>query len=93
MNKIQKKSTTSAVLLAGGKSSRIHGELKQWAVINNKPVFAYALNVFLTHPQVDQVVLVVRHQDNNKIKRWIKDNKIKGATVVAGGNTRQESAT
>ncbi|MFA5842735.1 MAG: 2-C-methyl-D-erythritol 2,4-cyclodiphosphate synthase [Candidatus Gracilibacteria bacterium] len=92
MNENIKKSIGRVVLLAAGKSVRTAGVSKQWEKIGGQPVFAYSLNVFLSHPQVEQVVLVVRREDNDKAKKWLKDHKIGKVIVAMGGGTRQESA-
>lgn len=80
------------IILAAGKSVRTDGISKQWEKIGNQPVFAYALKVFLNHPHVEQVVLVVRQEDNNRVKKWLKDYKNNRVIVAAGGATRQKSA-
>ena len=49
-----------AVVLASGKGTRVGADIpKQFIKVAGKPVFAYTLEAFLKHPQIDRIVLVV----------------------------------
>ena len=52
--------TTAAIIVAAGRGTRAGGDVpKQWQEIAGKRIVDWTLDVFLNHPQIDQVVLVV----------------------------------
>ncbi len=54
-----------ACILAAGSGTRCHSSAptpKQFVLIDKKPVVVYTAEQFISHPQIDQVV-VVCHQD------------------------------
>ncbi len=54
-----------ACILAAGSGTRCHSSAptpKQFVLIDQKPVVVYTAEQFISHPQIDQVV-VVCHQD------------------------------
>lgn len=54
----KEKALTAAIILAGGKGSRMQSEIpKQYMKINGRPVIYYALEAF-SESSVDKIVLV-----------------------------------
>ncbi len=84
---------TIAILLAAGKSERI-GKLipKPFLQLNGKSVYRYSLEVFLAHPQIDAIFLVVpKHLHLPKQEKLSKEKFPKPVQLLAGGETRFES--
>ena len=45
----------SSIILVAGKSERFKGPLpKQFVELNNKPLFLYATETFINHPNIDE---------------------------------------
>lgn len=82
-----------AIILAGGTGSRMSLDMpKQFAVVIDKPIMAYTLEVFNNSPLVDLIYLVSHKEYIEQSQRIINQfglNKVKG--IIEGGNTRQES--
>ena len=53
----------SAIIVAGGMGSRFGTQIpKQFHKINNKKVITYAVDAFLSHPSIEEVI-IVSHPD------------------------------
>ena len=82
-----------AIILTGGKGTRLQLSLpKQFYLLNNKPLFIMTLEKFITHPLIDEVVLVYNEEFKDLYTKYLKEfsyqSKVK---MVAGGETRQLS--
>lgn len=80
----------NAIILMAGLSTRFDGANKQLSLLNNKPVFSYALDTFVSHKNIGKVVAVVNQSNKFEIEKYIKESNY-NVEVVLGGNTRQES--
>ena len=85
---------TSAVIVAGGSSTRMgNGISKQFLEIGGIPVVVRTLLAFERTPEIDEIIVVAK-EDEAELYKGFKSmyglTKLK--KVVAGGNTRQESA-
>jgi 2-C-methyl-D-erythritol 4-phosphate cytidylyltransferase len=83
-----------ALIMAGGSGTRMQSkEKKQFIDINGKPIIAYTLAKFCSHPRIDKVIIVSHPEDicqmHNICKMHFPGNDI---TITAGGKTRQISA-
>lgn len=81
-----------AILLAAGQSTRVKGPHKLFTLLGGKPLFAHALETFVDHPAIDEVILVVRASDKAKAKKWLKNQGISNVWIALGGATRGDSA-
>ena len=80
-----------AVLPAAGNGVRF-GEKKQLKYLANKPLFFYALNVFLNCKEISEVVIVTNKEDVEYVNKEIQSLKTKKSIkVIAGGFRRQDS--
>lgn len=82
---------TSVVIVLAGNSTRF-GQAKQFFPVNGKPLVSYTISAFNTHPLVDEIVLVIRPDDEKELNKIVEDfkfNKVK--KMVYGGETRAES--
>ncbi|MBW3631101.1 MAG: 2-C-methyl-D-erythritol 4-phosphate cytidylyltransferase [Gemmatimonadetes bacterium] len=81
-----------AVVVAGGEGLRMAGATgptrKQYALLLDEPVLAWAVRPFTGHPRVREVVVVLPAADVETPPGWLLEL---GVAIVAGGRTRTES--
>ena len=92
--KTEKKHFTSAVILAGGSSSRMgEGLTKQFIELDGLPVVARTLIEFNRSSVIDEIIVVAKADEVANYDGFAEKYKItKPFKVVEGGATRQESA-
>lgn len=84
-----KKRRVAAVILAGGKGTRMGGNFKQFLRVKQKPVFFFSLEQFLAHPAIQEVIIAVPPQKLNYASSLILRNfSSKKIVIVGGGPTR-----
>lgn len=82
----------TAVVAAAGSSSRMGGENKLFALIDDKPVLAYTLEVLQSCPSVDEIVIVTRSEDIPAVADLCAAYDIdKASKIICGGDTRTQS--
>ncbi len=88
-----KKSAQIAILLLGGSATRFGGDTpKQLLPVNGKALFCYPLNVLDSSPEIDEIVLVVRKDLEERVKREVRnDPSSKPLHYVYSGSSRSES--
>ena len=77
----------SAVIVSGGSGTRFGGDVpKQFIKINGQEILAFSVTTFLSHPQIDEVI-IVSHKD------WVEHviSQYPQCHVVVGGKRRQDS--
>ncbi len=93
----RQRTDVGAVILAAGRSRRMAGSDKLWALLadtngRRRPLLAYPLATFQSCPAVDRVVLVTTADAVNKAWALVRDEGLdKVCSVVAGGDRRQDS--
>lgn len=82
------------ILLAGGQGRRAGNVLKQFIRLHGKPLFQYSLEVFLSLPECDRIIVVVPERKVGYVRRIAKKLGADSGrvTVVVGGRNRRESA-
>lgn len=76
------------VIPAAGKGRRMESSIpKQFLNIDDRPVIAYTLNAFLSHPQIEGVVVVINEGDQKRIP----DELHKQIQFCQGGDERWQS--
>lgn len=82
-----------AVILAGGVGSRVGADRpKQFIEIMDKPVLAYTVEKFNTHPEVDAIEIVCVESHIDYLKEMIAEYKLdKVKWITKGGDTFQGS--
>ena len=86
-------SSTAAVILAAGDSKRMGTINKLFYRIGGIPVLAHALIAYQKAPLIREIVVVAKPEDFSKIQELKQKYGISKLTnIVAGGETRQESA-
>lgn len=82
----------SAVIVSAGSSSRMGGINKQFLDLNGLPVIARSISAFQKNSLIDEIVIVTRECDIEKLSRLVRQNSYaKVSHIVVGGLTRQES--
>lgn len=75
-----------AIILAAGKSSRAKQD-KLFVGLNGAPIWLNSYEIFLNHPQIDHIILVVSKKNKSKFEKNIR----KKTQIVIGGKTRMDS--
>lgn len=84
--------TTSAILLMAGSSIRFESTInKNFYEINKKPIFLYSLDILYNHKEIEDIYVVVKKEDLEKVDEIIKFNYSDKVQVLIGGSTRGES--
>lgn len=85
--------TVTAIILVAGNSTRFGKNTnKNLELVKGKSVLSYSLNSFAENKYIDDIIVTIKEQDKNEIKKIIEDEKIcKKVSIVIGGNSRQES--
>lgn len=79
----------SAVITAGGSSSRFQGQNKLLFKINDKPVIVHCIEVFSSLNYVDEVIISANVSIMKELKTLFSD--LKKVKIIEGGSSRQES--
>ena len=82
-----------AIIKAGGVGSRMGaGVPKQFITVGDKPIIVYTLEVFQTHPAIDQIVVVCVKGWEDVLRSYAKKFSItKLVKIVEGGETSLKS--
>ena len=81
----------AGILLMAGSSVRFGGpKNKLFCPLNGKPVFTYAIDTFAKQTNISELIIVVSKDNMEEVQKYIDENKI-DATLVLGGEKRQES--
>ena len=90
---IAKNMKVSAIIPAAGLGTRMGGIKKSYMELAGKPILAYTLATFQRCPFIDSIVIVTAKGDESRcIQDVVKTYGLnKPFSVVAGGDTRQES--
>ncbi len=83
-----------AIIAAAGNGTRFcNSNNKMLVPLLGRPLLSYTLDKFEESEKIDEIILVVRPQDQKKIKQEIinKNFYSKVKLIIAGGSTRQES--
>jgi 2-C-methyl-D-erythritol 4-phosphate cytidylyltransferase len=82
---------TGVVIVAAGSGKRMGmGRNKLWLPLGGKPIMSYAVELFATHPDVAEVVLVVSEQDHADVQAWLREMPYR-VKLALGGAERQDS--
>ncbi len=81
-----------AVIVAAGKSQRMTGVDKVFALLNGKPVLVRVIDVFQRCSSIDQIVVVLSEQNLEPGKQLVAEQGWSKVTdVCVGGERRQDS--
>src|SRR5262249_16803106 len=83
----------SAIIAAGGHGRRFGGAVpKQLLTVAGRPILERSVHVFLTHPQVDEIVVALPSELAADPPTYLKHDG-KHVRIVAGGARRQDSVS
>ena len=86
---MKKNNIYNLLLLLGGKSSRYGGDVnKVYCLINNKPVFSYSLDKFLTFSEITKIIIVYNPDDFELLNEYLKQYKDNKFELICGGEER-----
>ncbi len=81
---------TAVVIVAAGRGTRIGGDIpKQYRTVGGKPMLAWSLDTFASHPVVDLIQVVIDRNDRTRFDEVAAGREL--LSPVIGGTTRQES--
>jgi 2-C-methyl-D-erythritol 4-phosphate cytidylyltransferase len=84
--------SVGAIIAAAGRSERMGGRDKLFAVVGGEPLLAHTLIAFALCPGVDRVVLVVSPENVERGRELVAEAGFsKVAAVCQGGERRQDS--
>ncbi len=83
----------TVIIPAAGAGKRFGGDVKKpFAQIDNRPVFIRSIELFITRPDVKQVILTVSPDDYDVVRdKYAANIMFMGIKLVAGGAERFES--
>jgi len=88
----EKSPVCSAVIAAAGSSARMKGEDKLFIEIDGMPVLAHTLKAFQSCELIDEIVVVVRDDQIERVGKLCQSFGIEKATkIMRGGGVRSES--
>lgn len=86
------KSLNVAIIVGAGKGERIGNKDKTFLSLNGKPVLVHSLLPFEKSSLINEVILVVRRDKIDYVKRVVHKYKFKKIKkIISGGKTRQDS--
>ena len=83
--------STGAVIVAAGSGERF-GKPKQFELVAGLPLFLHSVRTFASHPEIEEIVLVVPEQYLQQMKHIVDEHEHSGKIIYApGGSRRQDS--
>lgn len=83
----------SAIIAAGGRGLRLGGAVpKQLLTVAGRPILERSVTVFLTHPDVDEIVVALPADLAADPPPYLNDDR-KRVRIVTGGERRQDSVS
>ncbi|MGX4601646.1 2-C-methyl-D-erythritol 4-phosphate cytidylyltransferase [Faecalimicrobium sp. JNUCC 81] len=81
------------VIVAAGKGSRMKMDInKQFIKLDEKEIVAYTIEKFYNHSNIQDIVVVVREEEANILKKEILEKyNFKNIKIAFGGKERQDS--
>ena len=80
-----------AIITAGGTSSRYGERNKLLEKINDKEVIKYSTDIFLSHPNIEKVIICANILIIPTLKELFRNELSSKLEIIEGGQTRQES--
>ena len=83
------KNNASAIILMAGNSTRYGNKNKNLENLNNKPVILYSIEEFLKNKAIDELIIVAKKEDINKLSKILPEGK--NIRITTGGKERRDS--
>ena len=82
----------TAIIVAAGSGKRFGGPVnKAFVKLKNAPVVAYSIRAFLKNKYIDEIIAVIRQEDEKAFLKILKYFKKENIKYVFGGKERQDS--
>ncbi|MFQ9980354.1 MAG: 2-C-methyl-D-erythritol 4-phosphate cytidylyltransferase, partial [Finegoldia magna] len=79
----------SAIITAAGSSQRMNNKIpKQFMKIKDKMILEMTLDVFQSIDEIREFILVIREEDEEFVRNFIKDKNYRDIVIAFGGDTR-----
>lgn len=89
---ILNKTVTGIILVAGNSTRFGQNRNKNFELINGKTILAYSINAFDKNQYIDNIIVVIKQDDEETVHKIIKQEEIdKKTDIVFGGKSRKES--
>ncbi|MDO5014375.1 MAG: IspD/TarI family cytidylyltransferase [Clostridia bacterium] len=83
-----------ASVLAAGSGSRMNSKIgKQYIELSGKPIFIYSLETLVKSNYFDEIIIAVPEKDISFVEKEIKKYIKAKISVIAGGNSRNDTLT
>ncbi len=83
------KNKASAIILMAGNSTRYGNKNKNLETLNNQPVILYSINEFSKNKDIDEIIIVTKKEDINKLSKILPEDK--NIRITTGGKERRDS--
>ncbi|MBR4694433.1 MAG: 2-C-methyl-D-erythritol 4-phosphate cytidylyltransferase [Bacilli bacterium] len=83
------KNKASAIILMAGNSTRYGNKNKNLETLNNQPVILYSINEFIKNKDIDEIIIVTKKEDINKLSKILPEGK--NIRITTGGKERRDS--
>ncbi|MDQ0418240.1 2-C-methyl-D-erythritol 4-phosphate cytidylyltransferase [Croceifilum oryzae] len=85
--------SVGVVIPAAGQGKRMGSKVsKQFLLLDGQPILVHTLRLFETHPQVDEIILVMKKEEIRGTEEMLRSYGFaKVKAIVEGGKERQES--
>ena len=80
----------SAIITAAGQGQRF-GSQKQFKPLGGKPLYQHSLGIFISSKIINEIILVVPHDNRYAISKDIRYSSQSIVKVIAGGSARCQS--
>lgn len=84
----------SAIIVAAGKGKRMNTSMgKQYLQIGGRAILYWTVRVFLDHPDIDEILVIIRAEDEALYKTCVGQyiDREKRVRVIHGGKERKDS--
>ncbi len=85
-----KNKATAIILMAGNSTRYSKKNNKNLELLNNKPVILYSVETFLKNKNIDEIIIVAKKEEHNKLSKILPSSKI--IKITTGGQERRDSA-
>ncbi len=83
--------TKTYVIIPAAGQGRRFGALKQFQLLEKKPLLLYALEVFEGSPLIEGIHLMVPETELESTRGLVRENSLKKVKILVGGRERQDS--
>lgn len=80
------------LIVAAGSGKRMNTSInKQFLKIKGKPILIWTIESFYKNKNIDKIVVAIKKEEEDDIKKLLKEYNLENITLVYGGHERQDS--